>query len=238
MKPPLAVTLYQSRRGGISLAGTPVWREGLRSESNDSEAMNQGSNLLTKKKIAESNSSFSEVISSVLPVRARWSTFAYACPPFVGLTGISQLALNRIKLAVIVIPFQLHPFGGESFSGFFHSRRIEQRPLTRLEHPPRGRFASGSLSGAPTGRIRKEKPNGCAFGYLPDFGLAFISTLAGFVSVKIFLARNCDLSATYPDWRGARKRNLYTYPRRGHLILRHARRLKAETRPKSHLVTI
>jgi hypothetical protein len=67
MKPPLAVTLYQSRRGGISLAGTPVWREGLRSESNDSEAMNQGSNLLTKKKIAESNSSFSEVISSVLP---------------------------------------------------------------------------------------------------------------------------------------------------------------------------
>lgn len=227
MKPALAVTLYPSRRGGVSLAGTPVWREGLRSESNDSEAMNQGSNLLTKKKIAESNSSFSEVISSVLPVRARWSIFAYACPPFVGLTGISQLALNRIKLAVIVIPFQLHPFGGESFSGFFHSRRIEQRPLTRLEHPPRGRFASGSLSGAPTGRIRKEKPNGCAFGYLPDFGLAFISTLAGFVSVKIFLARNCDLSATYPDWRGARKRNLYTYPRRGHLIIRRVWRLNA-----------
>jgi len=175
---------------------------------------------------------------TVSPVLARWSIFAYACPAFVGLTGISQLALNRIKLAVIVIPFQLHPFGGESFSGFFHSRRIEQRPLTRLEHPPRGRFASGSLSGAPTGRIRKEKPNGCAFGYLPDFGLAFISTLAGFVSVKIFLARNCDLRATYPDWRGARKRNLYTYPRRGHLIIRHARRLKAETRPKSHLVTI
>lgn len=76
---------------------------------------------------------------TVSPVLARWSIFAYACPSFVGLTGISQLALNRIKLAVIVIPFQLHPFGGESFSGFFHSRRIEQRPLTRLEHPPRGR---------------------------------------------------------------------------------------------------
>jgi hypothetical protein len=77
-----------------------------------------------------------------------------------------------------------------------------------LEHPPRGRFASGSLSGAPTGRIRKEKPNGCAFGYLPDFGLAFISALSGFVSVKIFLARNCDLSATYPDWREVCKKNL------------------------------
>ena len=122
MKPPLTVTLYPSRRGALSSAGSLGGydgdrREALRSESNDSEAMNQGSNLLTKKKIAESNSSFSEVISSVLPVQARWSIFAYACPAFVGLTGISQLALNRIKLAVIAIPFQLHPFGGESFSG-------------------------------------------------------------------------------------------------------------------------
>lgn len=94
----------------------------------------------------------------MLPVRARWSIFAYAWPSFVGLTGISQLALNRFKLAVIVIPFQLHPFGGESFSGFFHSRRIEQRPLTRLEHPPRGRTVSAALCAYAVRHEAKEKP--------------------------------------------------------------------------------
>ena len=229
MKPPLAVTLYQSRRGVLLLAGSlggyeGEWREALRSESNDSEAMNQGSNLLTKKKIAESNSSFSEVISSVLPVRARWSIFAYACPPFVGLTGISQLALNRIKLAVIVIPFQLHPFGGESFSGFFHSRRIEQRPLTRLEHPPRGEFDPAPLwIGASKLASRKTKPK--------PIQATWVSTaIAWFPSRQCFARAaciGCDLRATYPDWRGARKRNLYTYPRRGHLIIRRVWRLNA-----------
>jgi len=172
------------------------WREELRSESNDSEAMNQGSNLLTEKKIAESNSSFSEVISSVSPVRARWSIFAYACPPFVGLTGISQLALNRIKLAVIVIPFQLHPFGGESFSGFFHSRRIEQRPLTRLEHPPRGEFDPAPLwIGASKLASRKTKPK--------PIQATWVSTaIAWFPSRQCFARAaciGCDLRATYPD---------------------------------------
>lgn len=123
-----------------------------------------------------------------------------------GLTGISQLALNRIKLAVIAIPFQLHPFGGESFSGFFHSRRIEQRPLTRLELPLRGQTVfGGSLcvcrSMGPK-KSRTADKNSAALGFLLVDEHRLVQRTSSLVSIggKFASKKFASLAGT-PDWR-------------------------------------
>lgn len=71
----------------------------------------------TKRRLLKELRGLKEPRYAVSTVLARWSDFAYACPAFVGLTAISQLAPINIKREVIVIPTPLHPFVGESFSG-------------------------------------------------------------------------------------------------------------------------
>jgi len=226
MKPPLAVTLYHSRRGVLLLAGSlgfydGEWREGISLikwslESRHSKPVSEPA----MKELArlKPRCGFRHPVAG----RESGAGFAFA---LLGLRSHSRHS---------------HPLR----MNFQSSELAHEEPVAELPPSPCFRAADTSFArrNATRPRLADSCPALCAMRCgirpkknrtvarsvnPPDYGLAFISTLAGFVSVKIFLARNCDLRATYPDWRGARKRNLYAYPRRGHLIIRRVWRLNA-----------
>jgi hypothetical protein len=242
MKPPLAVTLYPSWRGVLSSAGSLGGYDGDRWGQTGialREKRERGSTTHPFPPLAGTGKSewLDKASPSVVSVawshetgagiaRASQWSYGHDCPPIPENSlalCICRAILNsicsttrRIRAFVAMRP----RFYGIVSDKALLSRLVSSVIPTRFPRLFRDfNCALPGLKGVPL----KTKPT-------PESAMWVSTALAGFPSRQCF-ARSadsgCDLRATYPDWRGARKRNLYTYPRRGHLIFRRVWRINA-----------